>query len=108
MTNLAEIWVHAHKNIVCIHASLCAGDILCAKTGLACSPGSIDAMIFLIRPNLADIWACAHKLLCLAQIMCSDKSGMFFCFHGYFDLSDSAQFDSYMGLSIIDYSVHAY
>ena len=93
MTNLAEIWVHAHKNIVCIHASLCAGDILCAKTGLACSPGSMDTLIFLIRPNLADIWAFAHKLSCLGQIMCADKLGMFFWFHGYFDLFDLAQFD---------------
>ena len=25
------------------------------------TPESIDTLIFLIRPNLAEIWACAHK-----------------------------------------------
>ena len=34
---------------------------LCAQRGLACSPYSIDTLISLIQPNLAEIWACACK-----------------------------------------------
>ena len=43
------------------HTNLHAQFKLCAETVLACSPHSIDTLIFLIRDNLAEIWACAHK-----------------------------------------------
>ena len=41
-----------------VHACLVK---LCAQRGPACSPDSIDILISLIRPNLAEIWACACK-----------------------------------------------
>ena len=51
----------ACKHIVGMHASLCALVKLCAQRGPACAPDSIDTLISLIQPNLAEIWACAHK-----------------------------------------------
>ena len=44
-----------------MHATLCAQLKLCAHTGPVCSPDSIDTFISLIRPNMAEIWACACK-----------------------------------------------
>ena len=44
-----------------MNARLCAWVTLWAHTGPVCSPDSIDTLISLILPNLADIWACAHK-----------------------------------------------
>ena len=44
-----------------MHASLCALVTLCAQTGLASSPESIDTFIYLIRPNLTKIWSPAYK-----------------------------------------------
>ena len=46
-----------------MHASLCAWVKLCAQRGPACSPDSINTLISLIWPNLAEIWACAHKYI---------------------------------------------
>ena len=53
---LAEIWACPRKHIVCMHTNLRAQFKLCAETGLACSPDSIDTLISLIRTNLAEIW----------------------------------------------------
>ena len=44
-----------------MHASLRALDEVCAQTGWACSPDSIDTLISLIQTNLAEIWAYACK-----------------------------------------------
>ena len=54
---LAEIWACPRKHIVCMHTNLRAQFKLCAETGLACSPDSIDTLISLIRTNLAEIWS---------------------------------------------------
>ena len=44
-------------------ASLHAQAKLCVQT---CSLDSKDALISLIRPNLAEIWACVHKhIVCI-------------------------------------------
>ena len=61
MKNFADIWVCAHKNITCMHASLCAYVTLCTQIGPVCSPDSIDTLISLIQLNLTEIWACACK-----------------------------------------------
>ena len=53
----------ACKHIVCIHASLCALVKLCAQRSPACSLDSIDTLISLIWPNLAEIWASAQKYI---------------------------------------------
>ena len=45
--------VHAHK-------LACLGQIMCSERS-ACSLDSIDILISLIWPPLAEIWACAHK-----------------------------------------------
>ena len=48
-----------------MHATLHAW-VICAQTGPECSPDSIDTLMFLIRPNLAEIWACAHeRIVCM-------------------------------------------
>ena len=52
-----------------MHASLDGQVKLCALTCQACSPDSKDTFISLIWPNLAEIWACAHK-----HIVCMQKS----------------------------------
>ena len=44
-----------------VHPSLCALVTLYAQRGLACSPDSIDNLISLIWPNLAEIKAFAYK-----------------------------------------------
>ena len=44
-----------------MHVSYHAWVVLCAQTGLASSPDSIDTLISLIHSNLAYIWACARK-----------------------------------------------
>ena len=44
------------QKIVCMHAGLSAWLTICAPAGLACSD-SIDTLISLIQPNLAEIWA---------------------------------------------------
>ena len=65
-----------------MHASLHSQGKLCAQTGRACSPDSIDAFISLIQPNLAEIWACAHKhIACMhaslhAQVKLCDQTGL--------------------------------
>ena len=46
-----------------MHANLHDRVDLCAQKDPACSPDSIDNLISLIRPNLAEIWACARKHL---------------------------------------------
>ena len=43
--NFAKIWVHACKNIVCMHTSLCAWVLLCAQISLECFPDFIDTSI---------------------------------------------------------------
>ena len=48
-----------------MHASLPAWVVLCTQICLVCSPNSIDTFIFLIQPDLAEIWAQACK-----QIAC--------------------------------------
>ena len=64
-SNLVELSSPACKNITCIHTNLCAG-VICAQTGPACSPDSIDTLISLIQPNLAEIWACVCKhIVCM-------------------------------------------
>ena len=50
-----------HKHIACMHTRLRAWVVLCTQIGLVCSPDSIDTFIFLIQPNLAEIWAQARK-----------------------------------------------
>ena len=83
--------------------------------------------MFLIRPNLAEIWACtckhqfgwymspsmqaysvhAHKFVCSGKILCPERSGMLSQFHRYFDLSDPTQFGWDMGPCMQAHSVHA-
>ena len=58
-----EIWAHACKNIVYMHAcQLTWLGQFCGQTGLACSQDSIYTLISLIWPNLAEIcsYACKH------------------------------------------------
>ena len=55
------MWVCADKHIVCMHGSLPAQNKLCAQTGPVCSPYSIDTLISLIPPSLAEIWFRARK-----------------------------------------------
>ena len=50
-------------------ASLCAQVKLWAKRGPAYSPDSIDTLISLIRPNVAEIWACAIKYIARDQAL---------------------------------------
>ena len=113
--NLAEILVYGHKNIVCIHASLCAWVTLCAQRSLVCSPDSIDTLISLIWLNLAEIWAyaCKHiarmhaSLQAWGKIMCSERYSMFSWFHRYLDLSKLTKFGQDIGLCTQAHSVHA-
>ena len=45
---------------------------LFVQTWKACSPDSIDTFISLIWPNLAEIWACAHKHnACMRTSLCA-------------------------------------
>ena len=56
----------------CMHASLHAWIKLCAWRGPACSSDSIDTLISLIRPNLAEIWACARNHIgCMHARLCA-------------------------------------
>ena len=49
-----------------MHASLHARVIVYAQIGTVCSPDSIDTLIALILPNLAEMLACARKhIVCL-------------------------------------------
>ena len=51
---------------MCMHASLCARVTLCTQIGPVCSPDSIDTLIFLIQPNLSEIWVKARKhIVCM-------------------------------------------
>ena len=105
----------ACNHIVCMHSSLCTQVTLCAQIGPACSPDSIDTLIPLIQPNLAKIYACAHKhIVCMhasfhAMVTLCAQTGpnMFSWFHRYFDLFDPTKFSWYIGLSMPQNSVHA-
>ena len=44
-----------------VHTSLFPWVALYAQRGQVCSPDSMDSLISLIWPNLAEIWACAFK-----------------------------------------------
>ena len=54
--NLAKIWVHACKNIMCMYSSLCPWVMFFAQICLAYLPDSKITLISLIQPNLAEIW----------------------------------------------------
>ena len=45
----------------CMHISLHAQGEVCTQKGWDCPLDSIDTLISLILPNLAEIWACACK-----------------------------------------------
>ena len=66
-----------HAQIVCMHAHLCAWAELCVQKCPVCSPDSIDTLIFLIQPNLAEIWSyvpkhkvCMHASLHAWVLLC--------------------------------------
>ena len=76
--NLMHLRASEGKFIACLHASLSAWVKLCAQTGLACSPDSIDTLISLIPPSLAEIWsqafknkACMHASLHAWVVLCA-------------------------------------
>ena len=54
-----------HAKTARMQASKGAWGDLCAHKGPACYPDSIDTLISLIQPNLADIWACACMQACM-------------------------------------------
>ena len=55
-----------------MHTSFRAPVILFAQRGLAFSPDSIDTLISLIQPKLAEIWACACKHIgCMHASLCA-------------------------------------
>ena len=55
-----------------MQTSLCDWGELCAQKGLACSLDSIDTMISLTPPDLAEIWACVHKhIVCMHASLCT-------------------------------------
>ena len=88
-----------HKHIACMHTRLRAWVVLCTQIGLVCSPDSIDTFIFLIQPNLAEIWdqackhiACMHASL-LAQVKLFAQRGPAFSSDSIYTLiSDLTQF----------------
>ena len=109
-----EVWACGLKQTAGMHASLRTQVKLCAQTGLAYSPHTIDTLISLIWPNLAEIWvsapkhiSCTHASVHALVKLCSDWSSMFSWFHRYLDQSDRTQFGWYMGLSMPENSVHA-
>ena len=65
-----------------MHASLCAWVMLCAQICSACFLDSIDTLISLIWPNLADIWshACKHigymHAILLAWVVLCAQTGL--------------------------------
>ena len=69
-----------HAQIVCMHAHLCAWAELCVQKCPVCSPDSIDTLIFLIQPNLFEIWSntrkhivCIHASLHALVLLCAQR-----------------------------------
>ena len=49
-----------------MQACVLGSNYVCAQSGPACSADSIDTLISLIQPRLAEIWACVCKhIVCM-------------------------------------------
>merc|ERR1711954_146696 len=51
---------------------MCAWGELGAQKGLACYPDSVDTLISLMQPNLAEIWACECKHIACMHVSLHD------------------------------------
>ena len=85
-----------------------ASVMLCAQICPVCFPNSIDTLISLIQPNLAELWSRAYKhIQCMIaglrapSEVCVEILGLFSQFHSYLYLSNWTRIGGVIKLLIL-------